>query len=276
MAGDEAAADRADGDGRPVDPFVELLLWLVARNGSVHFTSETGVDVVSATTIRRWLRGDYPKTRVEDSVGQVDMWARQKFRSEYPPEGARGGFGTTAGRNVRPRPRHPRATRSWSRRLRPTSIMTPSTRRRGRTSPTLQTDPDASATRRDAGHQRAPRRHWKLVLASAVAVALVTTAAIGATALRGHRDPPPGATSVLYARDDAPIPVRICPNTTCRTTTLPTGTRVQMICYRDAQRLDLNYSSTRWFDIRDPSNGVTGWVHSGLSEQRCNWSRHAS
>jgi hypothetical protein len=241
-----------DGDAQASDPVVDLLLWLVTRNGGTHFVDEQGADVVSRTTIRRWLKGDYPKSRVEESVGQIDLWARARFPGEYPPQWARGGLRYYCGpqrRSATPDPEPVAAAPSKG-------IIDLHAARELTEAP--------APNPRDVGLQPAGGRHrWlrgRRVIVSGLAVATIAAAAaLGTLALRDH---PPGAASVLYARDGAPVSVRSCPDTTCAATTLATGTHVQMICYRDAQRLDLNYSSTRWFDIRDPANDITGWVHS--------------
>jgi hypothetical protein len=40
-----------------------------------------------------------------------------------------------------------------------------------------------------------------------------------------------------------------------------------MICWQDAELADLNYSSSRWFNVRYPGRSK-GWVHSSEVENQ--------
>ena len=128
----------------------------------------------------------------------------------------------------------------------------PSGRPRRRTTPSEPTDAGVP-------EPRWWRRHL-IPLLIAGGVVIVTGVALLVVGLFTGSDAAP--LSVLYARDGKPIEVRTCPDTRCAGTTLPTGTKVRMVCFRDAQDLKINYSSPRWFNLRKPGSRVHGWVHS--------------
>lgn len=66
-------------------PVEDLLAWLVGQAGGMRkLAKQTGV---SATTLRRWRGGDFPRTRHRDTVDAVHTWAARELRAAYPPPG---------------------------------------------------------------------------------------------------------------------------------------------------------------------------------------------
>jgi len=100
-----------------------------------------------------------------------------------------------------------------------------------------------------------------VVSLTVLTVAAVTT---GVWAVqRGGPAPPEPTRSVLYARDDAAVPVRRCPSLSCEVAAEePNGTSARMVCFRDAAPAEVNYRSERWFNVTVPRTSVIGWVHS--------------
>jgi hypothetical protein len=212
----------AGGEGRP-DRFVSLLEWLIGLNGDL----EAITRVISADTLRNWRDGKYPKQRSTSAVAAVDRWARDTYPGAYPPAWAPGGLIALAGRG------------------------------RARAAPSAANSPTGDSEHSDGPLPR-KRRRWAAGLASLAGIAVVVALIVIALVMPFRHAASP---SWLYARGGGSVAVRACPDLSCPAFNRPTGTRVTMICYRDAQRVNLNYSSPRWFDVRD-SSGATGWVHS--------------
>lgn len=226
--------DMAHDSGTPAggsnsDGFVDLLEWLIGVNGDLEGITK----VISADTLRNWRDGKYPKHRWSRAVAAVDRWARVTYPGVYPPAWAPGGLIALAG---------PVKSRTIQRAASSTAYHTSTTDGAGSLGTAL---PPAS------------RRLGRFAIFTGIAavVALIVIALFVASRHDAGR-------STLYARGGGPVAIRSCPALTCPALlTRPTGTEVTMICYRDAQRANLNYSSPRWFDVRD-SSGASGWVHS--------------
>ena len=213
------------GDGGP-DGFVDLLEWLIDLNGDLEGVTR----VISADTLRKWRAGEYPKQRSTSAVAAVDRWARDTYPGAYPPTWAPGGLIALAGPG------------------------------RGRTLP-LAANPASCQTGgpgKPEGLLPRSRRRRLVGLASLTTIAAVVALIMIALFVSSRYGPGP---STLYARGGGPVAIRSCPSLSCPAFNLPTGTKVTMICWRDAQQVNLNYSSPRWFDVRD-SGGASGWVHS--------------
>jgi len=210
------------GEGSP-DRFVSLLEWLIGLNGDI----EAITRLISADTLRKWRDGKYPKQRSTSAVAAVDRWARDTYPDVYPPAWAPGGLIALAGPG------------------------------RARTAPSAANSPIGGLENSDGPLSREMRR-WLVGLASLTAITVVVALIVIALVMSSRHAAGP---SWLYARGGGSVAVRSCPALSCPAFNRPTGTKVTMICYRDAQRVNLNYPSPRWFDVRD-SSGATGWVHS--------------
>ncbi|MDT0264103.1 SH3 domain-containing protein [Jatrophihabitans lederbergiae] len=309
MAGD-ATDEQPPPQLRPEDvddPFIHLMNLLVELNGSRRFVRDDGRLVVSVRTVDRYRDGSYPK-RYQDQVGDIDRWARARFPYQYPPHGWSGGLTYDFGRARQAPPPNAAADSEHSpASAEPVSPVDSETPSEPETAPEpealaepidaaveLAAEPPIDDTHAAGAAPVQPaepvslppddtlptppgpvlepdRRPWPLRRRYAAAVIVAAGGLVALTvALRPHHNSAPHD-STVYSRDDAAIAVRSCPEATCAPTeTLQTGARVQMICYRDAERANLNYSSMRWFDVRDEANGITGWVHSSQVEEQTN------
>ena len=215
--------DSGTSQGEPgPDRFVSLLEWLISLDGArIEITK-----VISTDTLHRWREGKYPRHRSPPSIAAVDQWARKTYPDVYPPAWAPGGLASLAG---------PRRT----------SAEPGSTTSATGDAPTTVRPPPTGG-----------ERPFRLARLTAIPV-FVALIAIALFVLSRQN----AGSSTLYARGGGSVAIRSCPDLSCAAFSLPTGTKVTMICYRDAQSIDLNYRSSRWFDVRNPS-GAVGWVHS--------------
>lgn len=234
------------GDASADRDFVHLLEWIIEHNGGTQGLEKR----VSSETLRKWRGGDYPRARSSRTVSAAEEWARDRFGDDYPPHWApAGGLVALAG------PR--RRGDDGSGRTREGSDA-PSGEAADSSPPALLSPRTPPAVE---DHVAQPdRRHLPRILVL-LSVALVLVA-VGVVALVLADRPTTSGASVLYARDGAAVPLRECPRTSCSAQRLQTGTKVRMICWRDAERVDLNYSSDRWFNVEVASSGDSGWVHS--------------
>jgi transcriptional regulator with XRE-family HTH domain len=115
----------------------------------------------------------------------------------------------------------------------------------------------AAAPVSPAGSTPAVVRPQRLALRVLLALAVVVVLA----ALVRPDTPDATSPSLLYARDDALVPIRSCPSLRCEVLVhKPSGSDVRMICFRDAEIADINYRSERWFNVAAARDH--GWVHS--------------
>lgn len=205
------------------DRFVDLLEWLISLNGDLEGITK----VISADTLRKWRDGKYPKQRSTGAVAALDRWARDTYPNVYPPAWASGGLIALAGPG------------------------------RTRTAPSA-TPAVGSLPGTDGALPRGRARRPLIRIVSLAAITVLATLIVITLLISSRHG---SGLSTLYARGGGPVAVHNCPALSCPAFNLPTGTKVTMICYRDTERVDLNYSSPRWFDVRD-SSSATGWVHS--------------
>jgi hypothetical protein len=248
------------------DPFVALLEWIIERSGDKGAVKA----VVSDETLRKWRAGRYPKVRESSAVEALERWARDQFGASYPPPWApSGGLVALAG------PKHRDLAASADDSVREPShedgsvgdiaVVEPSTTGRWDEDTELavaaaERGASISSSQSYAAGRVVKPKQRRLV---AVTGALILALGVGGFFLRQAVGEDPVQSSVLYSRNEAPIALRTCPITSCRTTaTLDVGTAVLMICWRDSERISLNYSSERWFNVRVPETGARGWVHS--------------
>ncbi len=236
------------------DPFVELLEWIINRTGETPL-----LRVIDDDTLRLWRAGRYPKERVSGAVKAVDSWAREVLPGKYPPPGVPpGGLRSLAGRQAgqpltdlaeQPRPSHVEQAEAAAAPLAEHNSL----------------DSGSAVDEAVPSMLEKPRNGWLRGRAAwlAAPVLLLLALLLALKLVPSYRTSDrPGPGSVLYARNAAPVPVRECPALKCRAVVVPTGTRVDMVCFRDAEEVDLNYSSPRWFNIVAPDSDVRGWVHS--------------
>lgn len=241
-------------DDRGPGSFSELLEWIIQRTGEPAIKQK-----ITDDTLRNWRAGRYPKDRISPALREVDKWARDTLGSQYPPPGVPpGGLIALAQLNRA----QPERVTSIAEQVPADGVTEGSTHTVGAMSAsweayaTSATMPATASARERRGHRSRSRGISAL---GALAVVLLTAVLI---AMSLRKPPEAAPSSVLYARDDAPVAVHECPATACAAMTLPSGTKVKMICFRDAEVVDLNYSSERWFDIIEAKSALRGWVHS--------------
>jgi hypothetical protein len=64
----------------------ELVTWLIERAGGDPNKVAQGAEV-NVSTIRKWARGRFPRTRRSSAILAVHAWAIREFGTDYPPAG---------------------------------------------------------------------------------------------------------------------------------------------------------------------------------------------